>query len=211
MNETHKISFGSNLDFVPARKFKKIFSANINARNFVDDPWTLQTVKTSDNMLGTVGINNCSGGVINKIMYHFSTIKENFENLKSFENIIAKNTLNAETVPAILIGSKPKDIPVLNPESLGLKPSDATFDKASEELFNRLRNMIKKFDPTVLEGHNNPNTGTNFIYDVKNDTYYINTVLDMFDRSTSVMNMDDLKKAYRNIYISPRDTVTFTK
>lgn len=209
----NKISFTSKINFVSTPDFRKLWRKNMTAERIVDEPWTFADSKSSKDYLGTFAINTCSSlNIANAkeaIMLHLSTSKENFENLPKIAKSFFKLPKDYKIKSALLLGSKSPDTPGLDPLRFQQKNGNSPYDFKSKPLFNMLENMLKKFDLSVFEGHAGANTGTHYIYDVKNDTYYINTKLDVFDPKSRIRNWDDLRKAFNRIEISPRDEVDF--
>lgn len=208
------VSFTSKINFIPQNKFRKIYKS-IDREFIVDEPWTLTDSKFSNTMLATAGINTCTSATIAKdggafMMHLTSCLDENFKNLElfaeRFKDLLTKENLTS----SIIIGSKSPKTPAIDIEYAPSVPKEKLFDFDSEKLFEKFKNLLYDIKPTLFEGHSNPNTGTNYIYDVKNDTYYINTLLDMFHPKSHVKNWDDLNKAFDKIQISPRDIVEFT-
>lgn len=204
MESNYNISFGSKINFVSSAKFKNLLSKNVKPQNIVDEPWTFEAMRTADEFLGTAGINTCSGGCFadskKASLFHFSTDEKNFFTIDKFISKISDMFNSQKCKSALLVGSKPANVPVL--------PGKAP-DVQSENLFEILKFAMKDLKPTILEGHRNAASGTNFIYDPKRDTYYVNTLLNVFDDTSYVKNMDDLKNAFKNIHISPNDMVVF--
>ena len=81
-------------------------------------------------------------------------------------------------------------------------------DKNSSKLYSFIKDVLKPVNPTILEGHKNPNTNSSFVYDNKTDTAYICTFLD-FLKGSYVKNKEDLNNAFKNISVSKNDTIDF--
>ena len=210
MEGSGKISFTSRINFISAKAFKAMLDKNYSPKIFVNEPWTLKESLFSDTFLGTSGINTCSSATIaldnEGFMMHLSS-SNSLKNVKSFIEGGLKNLIDsARKKSVLLIGSKSEKTPVISPEYIG---GIVEYDLKSSKLFELLKTGFQKYNPTIFEGHKLPNTGTNYFYDVKNNTYYINTMLDMFDAKTSIKNWDDLDKAFEKIIISPKDKVNF--
>lgn len=209
----NKISFTSKINFVSTPDFRKLWQKNMTAERIVDEPWTFADTKCSKDYLGTIAINTCSSlNIANAkeaIMLHLSTCKENFENLSGFTKSFKTLPKDYKFKSALLIGSKSPDTPGLDPIKYPPQNNNSIYDLKSRYLFEKLEKIFKRFDLSVFEGHASPNTGTHYIYDVKNDIYYINTKLDVFDPKSRIRNWDDLRKAFNRIEISPRDEVDF--
>ena len=107
---------------------------------------------------------------------------------------------------ALLIGSKPQNVPTFEISNKSFAPE---FDLNSEKLFSEMKELFKDLDPSIFEGHKNPNTGSNIMYDNKKDTYYITTLLDVFNPKSYVKNLEDLHNAFKEIHISKRDNLNF--
>lgn len=214
MNNNCQISFGSKIVFVSPSKFENMFNKHINKLNEVTTPWTINSGKTSDNWLGTYGINTCVGGVLGSndkgTMQHFRVLKDNFENIDLIEYLVnAFNTI-FPVKTAVLIGSKPKNVPVGSIDYL-IKENhimSKAYEPDSEKFMEAMKKIYAKFNPSVFEGHNLPNAGSSMLYNVKNDTTYICSFIDVL-KNKYVKNAEDLKKVFKNIQISDRDTVHF--
>lgn len=209
----NKISFTSKINFVSTPDFRKLWHKNMTAERIVDEPWTFADSKSSRDYLGTLAINTCSSlniaGTEEAVMLHLSTSRENFKNLSNIAKNLLKLPKDYKIKSALLLGSKSPDTLGLDPLKFPQKNGNSLFDSKSKPLFEMLENMLKKFDLSVFEGHASANTGTHYIYDVKNDTYYINTKPNVFDPKSRIRNWDDLRKAFDRIEISPRDEIDF--
>ena len=112
------INFQSKYKFVNAEEFKKL-TANLSTKtNFVDYPWTIETMKHGKNLY-TTGLMNCIAGLItdgsdsNTVMFHLATrtpweAKRDFVSRFSIKNIEQrikeKIDLNNKSLHAFFIG-----------------------------------------------------------------------------------------------------------
>lgn len=218
MNNTKNISFTSRIYFLPANDFHKIWKSKMKPDYIVDEPWGFAQTKFSKNWLGTSAINTCTSLNLAKssvnhqaqaMMLHLATTKENFVNFYKYFYPFTRLPENFKFKSVLMIGSKSPDTPGFNIEWLKNKKNIQMYDKESSKLFEMIEDIFKRFNPTILQGHSNANTVSNYIYDVKNDTYYINTMLDICNSGSNVKNFDDLKGAFDRVEISPEDTVEF--
>lgn len=218
MNNTKNISFTSRIYFLPANDFHKIWKSKMRPDYIVDEPWGFAQTKFSKNWLGTSAINTCTSLNLAKssvnhqaqaMMLHLATTKENFVNFYKYFYPFTRLPENFKFKSVLMIGSKSPDTPGFNIEWLKNKKNIQMYDKESSKLFEMIEDIFKRFNPTIFQGHSNANTVSNYIYDVKNDTYYINTMLDICNSGSNVKNFDDLKGAFDRVEISPEDTVEF--
>lgn len=202
MNNKCNLSFGSRINFISSKNFQTLFK---NVDNVVDEPWTAESMKTASGLLGTTGINTCTAGCFSvkekASLFHFSTEEKNFFTIDKFITKIFNMFKTEKCKSALIVGSKPCNIPALP----GTPP-----DVNSENLFELIRYSMKNLNPSILAGHKLPSAGTNFIYDNRNDVYYINALSDVFDSNSYAKNIKDLKKIYTEIYILPKDKITFS-
>lgn len=209
MNNSPNISFTSKINFVSVDDFEKLFEKRITPELFVGHPWSMNETKISDTFLATKDISVCTSGSIatkdNTIMLHLlPTFGKNLVDMNEFIKNSIDTLSETDIKSLLLIGAKSS-----SSNSFGFSTMNYVYLE-SQNFFSVLKNAVKRFNPTIFEKHMKSRCETNYIYDFKNDTYYINTMLDKFDRTSSLKNMNDVHRAFDSVKISPRDEVGFS-
>lgn len=214
MDNAGNVAFTSRIFFLPTKDFYNLWQARIRPDCCVDEPWGFAQTKFSNDWLGTSAINTCTSLNLVKqqnqaMMFHLATTKENFTNFFKYFLPFTKLPENFKFKSVLMIGSKSPTTPGFDAKWLKNLENIQMYDKDSSKLFEMIEDVVKRFSPTIFQGHSKANTISNYIYCVKNDTYYINTMFDIFDPKSYVKNFADLKRAFDRVEISPRDTLDF--
>lgn len=145
--------------------------------------------RTTNQSVYTYEVRTCTAGVITKkdskppFVFHFFHSEKTLDNLHKVESLIDGEN-------AILIGSK-KNI------------------ECTKEVFESILQYTKKKNiPTTILKTLHNNWEAKFIYDSKKDNLYL-CVKDYFNEKKYIKSIDDLKKVFETIMISPKDKVYF--
>ena len=186
MNNSN-VSFTSKIKFIDGASFFKKSDKGQYIGYFHNEP---NAIKCSN--FYSEGIRTCTGGGIidakgNALGFHYWDDKPNKTNFNNIVVRLFRWIPNADR--GILIGSK--DIGQYSTEQ---------FQRFKKVFNERLKHV------TIFEKHKYINSGTNYHYDLKTDTWTLSTSISPKNKHYKyVQSINDLKEAFENIKIAEGD------
>ncbi|MBR6127477.1 hypothetical protein IKQ21_07325 [bacterium] len=189
----NNVSFKSKINFVNRQTFLKTLPENSKFINF-----TLESPLCEKGQdFYTTGVKTCSAGgltdtKIGAAGFHLLDDIQNYYRIEGIWELIFKS-LPVKPSNALLIGSK---------DQMGRPYSLKMFRKIKKILSEKVPNV------SVFETHAKTMGATDCQYDLKTDTWTICTgFLDSKNKYSEVSCVDDLRKNFKNITLSKRDTL----
>lgn len=189
------ISFTSRITPVTLPEFKNI--QNTLYKRSVNFPWT-HNLTVKDKAVFTNGIQDCCAGGItdgqNVVLFHLSPDRnENADFAQVKKTLEALIDFNNKELCGILVGSK-------------------CYFRKSKKLFKNLENFMKEYNIPYSSFKNKISGSTDIMYLAENDKWYITN--QYIDRAI-IKNTNNpeiiMKKSFREVMLSDKDTLTFDK
>ena len=194
INNFSSTTFTSKIHFVPSCIFAEII--NPNEQKYVSFA-QIKSISPPCDSFYSVELKSCSGGGVVEpgkscVGFHIFDCKENLEKVN--ENIEEITTPIPKATRGLLIGGK--DLP-------RAKYSLKHFEKLKESLLNKVENL------SCFKMHAYKDEETNYLYDAKNDEWYLNTQFASYENgrhvSTEVESLKTLKQAFKEVKIAKGD------
>ncbi len=192
LNNFNKLAFDSRIEIVDLEEFKQATEGLPEAGI---RPWSIDQSLIEEKTF-TRKVESCNtGGIQNSeqvFMFHLRPLLT----LRNFENV---TNIFCEKAEILKKDKKPLNGLITGGDAKDPKASNPDGD-LSEELYNELTKMFMGLgiNFSVIWGKLNRNQHTNVYYSAKTDTWKINN-------SRRVKTVNELKRAYKIIRISPND------